>query len=285
MHDYPDIMKKDKICVMKFRQNTMNYHYHYYYEMVYILEGRIIHWLGDKKIEVQKGDYFIIDIKDMHRYEAYPNTECILINCLFFPEFIDSTLKYCRHFSLLIENYLIKFDESILKVNPTTYLFHDDTGEILELLMKINKESIAHKHGYTELMRCNLIEILITTMRKIIDDNKVVEKNGPTEYIIKYVGNNYMRKITLSEISRKLNYSLPYISIKFKEDTGFLFSEYLQKKRIDESCRLLANTKRKINDIAAAVGYEDVKFFTVIFKKYMHTTPAAFRRLQYNEDK
>ena len=246
MKNLNQALNDDRICVMRYNQSYMNFHKHTYYEMVYVAKGRIIHCLKDKKIEVKKGDYFIIDIDDNHGYIDIPGEKCEIYNCLFYPEFIDPTLKSRKKFSMLIESYLIKFDTSILKYNPTTYLFHDDDERIFSLIKNIEKESEMHKHGYTELMRCNLIEILVTTMRKI---------------------------------SSQLNYSLPYVSMKFKKDTGYLFSEYLQKKRVEESARLLANTSQKLSDISLSVGYDDVKFFTKIFKKYMNSTPTTFRNL------
>ncbi len=272
-------LEKNRIHVMHIEQESLEKHWHSYYEMVYISEGRILHHINSNTIEVKKGDFYIIDIKDAHSYEAIAGEPCYLYNVLFYPEFIDTTLKYCYHFSQLIESYLIKFDESILKYNPTKYLYHDDDGTILELIKKIEHEYYGQRHGCTELMRCNLIEILILTMRKIIDDEKYIKKNSITEYIIKYIEKNYTEKISLSDIALQLNYSLPYLSLRFKEDTGFLFSEYLQKKRIEESARLIANTTKKISDIASSVGYEDVKFFNKVFKKYMSSTPAAYRKI------
>lgn len=273
---------KNKMYTVRWKQGTLDYHSHSCYEMVYVVDGKIIHCLNDQRFEIKKGDYFIIDMDAKHGYISIPDEDCIIINCLFCPEFIDTTLKHCKKFSLLLENYLIKFDTSILKFNPTTYLFHDDTGEIFSMINNIERESDAQKYGCTELMRCYLIEILVTTMRKIIDDGKYIEKNSVTEYIIKYIDENYMEKIFLTDISSHLNYSIPYISMKFKDDTGFLFSEYLQKKRVDETARLIANTSRKISDISSSVGYDDVKFFTKIFKKYMNTTPSAFKKMHHD---
>ena len=272
-------LEQDRIHVMHIEQETLEKHWHNYYEMVYISEGRILHHINNNAVEVKKGDFYIIDINDAHSYESFAGEACYLYNVLFYPEFIDTTLKNCYHFSQLIENYLIKFDESILKYNPTKYLYHDDDGMILGLIKKIEKEYTEKKHGFVELMRCNLIEILILTMRKIIDDEKYIKKNSITEYIIKYIESGYNEKISLSDIAAQLNYSLPYLSLRFKEDTGFLFSEYLQKKRIEEGARMIANTEKKIGDIASSVGYDDVKFFNRIFKKYMNTTPAAYRKI------
>lgn len=179
----------------------------------------------------------------------------------------------------MIENYLIKFNISILKYNPTAYVFHDDDGSILSTLNRIYNESNASDYGYTEIMRCSFIDILVSTMRKIVDYNKVIEKNSPTEYIINTISENFNKNISLSQISKPLNYSLPYISSKFKADTGYSFTEYLQKYRIEHSMRLLSNSDMKIIDTAYSVGYSDINFFGILFKKYVNMTPSQFKKI------
>jgi YesN/AraC family two-component response regulator len=60
---------------------------------------------------------------------------------------------------------------------------------------------------------------------------------------------------------------------------GMSFNEYLQKKRIEQSCRLISNTEKKITEIAEIVGYRDVKFFNQIFKKHLKMTPREFKKI------
>ena len=88
-----------------------------------------------------------------------------------------------------------------------------------------------------------------------------------------------MKKITLTEISKNLNYSVPYLSKLFREKYGETFESYLQRTRVGEGCRLLANTDKKVIEIAECVGYGDLKFFSEVFKKYMRVSPREYRRL------
>ena len=269
---------RDRICVMDHYQDTTPYHSHEFFELVYIREGEISHHLDGKMIPVRAGDYFIIDINMKHKYTKINDKPSHIYNCLFYPEAIDRSMKHCDRFNNMIENYLIKFNISILKYNPTAYVFHDDDGRILSILDRIYNESNIEDYGYTEIIRCALIDILVSTMRKITDYNKTIEKNSPTEYIIKAISKNFNKNITLSEISKSLNYSLPYISSKFKANTGYSFTEYLQKYRIEHSLRLLSNSDMKIIDIAYSVGYNDINFFGELFKKYVNMTPSQFRK-------
>lgn len=281
MREHEYYLEKDGISIFEFIQGNIAYHSHTFYELAYIKNGKLFHYLNGEKYKVKQGDYFIIDTNCKHKYETINNKTAEIYNCLFHPEAIDITLKHCRNFSMLIENYLIKFKQSILNYNPTTYIFHDDDGSILRLLEKLKAESHNQTYGYPEMLRCTLIEILISTMRKIINAEKAAEIDNTTKHIIKFIEKNYNKKITLSDISASLNYSLPYISSKFKADTAYNFSEYLQKYRIEQSARLLANTNKTIAEIASLVGYEDIKFFGKLFKKYMYVTPSEFKKQQF----
>lgn len=270
-------IKEDKICVFEMLQETQCSHSHDFFELVYIREGEISHVIEGKKHHVKKGNYFIINTNDKHWYEAVSNIDCQIINCLFYPEFIDITMKYCKNFSQLIESYLIKFNQSILSFNPTMHLFYDSDGNIKFLIESIMREWENKKRGYTELARCYLIEIIINTMRKITDSEKELKDSNPTGFIKAYIEKNYNCNISLSEICAELNYSISYMSLKFKKDTGLLFTEYLQKYRVNQSCLLIAGTNKKISEIAEMVGYDDTKFFVSVFKKYMNMTPKDFR--------
>ena len=271
--------KRNQVYIEEIVQDTINYHSHDFFELAYIKEGEINHYLDGKEYHLKAGDYFIIDVKTRHTYSTLSDNPCRLYNCIFYPEAIDKCMKHCNNFNSLIENYLIKFNMSILKYNPTAYVFKDDDRHVLSLLDRIYKENNNQCYGFNEIMRCYLIDILISTMRKIVDYNKTISNDSPTEFIIKAISENFNKNITLSEITKDLNYSLPYISSKFKNDTGYSFTEYLQKHRIENSLHLLSNSNMKIIDVAYSVGYNDVNFFGYLFKKYMDITPSKFRKL------
>jgi len=52
----------------------------------------------------------------------------------------------------------------------------------------------------------------------------------------------------------------------------------LQRIRIEQSCRLLENSDLRVSEIAARVGYENVKFFNQVFKQTVKLTPREFRK-------
>jgi YesN/AraC family two-component response regulator len=58
------------------------------------------------------------------------------------------------------------------------------------------------------------------------------------------------------------------------------FSRYLQRIRVEQSCRLLENTDLRISEIAPKVGYDNVKFFNQIFKNTLGISPRQFRQMR-----
>jgi AraC family transcriptional regulator, L-rhamnose operon transcriptional activator RhaR len=269
----------EQINLMALEQRDSKLHKHDFLEMVYVTKGKALHRLNDSETIVEKGDYFIIDYGAYHKYSSINNIRFEIINVLFKPEMIDKTLMRCRSFQDLINHYLIRFSYKMLERIPTDFIFHDDDQSILNLIEKMQYEFGKKNSGYVEMMRCYLIEIIISTMRRISKNDAGKLYNDYSRYIIDCVEENYMKPITLTRISSKLNYSLPYISKKFKNDMGMSFNEYLQKKRIEQSCRLISNTEKKISEIAELVGYRDVKFFNHVFKKHLKMTPREFKKI------
>ena len=259
------------------------YHEHDFLELVYILEGKAEHTVNDTKMNIGRGDYFIIDYGTKHKYKRIGQGTFKIMNCMFSPMVIDPSLKNCRRFKELINHYLINFDTTLLNTNPTSHVYHDTNGDIFKLLNRMNREYAAKKIGYQEVMRGQFIELLINIIRNItIEDTDIFDSNI-VQYILKHVQKHYAEKISLQTIATKYNYSLNNASRIFKEKTGLSFQDYVQSVRIKESCRLLLNTTDTIPIIAQSVGYGDTKFFNQLFKRHLGVSPSEYRKSQRNQ--
>ncbi|MBP3360997.1 MAG: helix-turn-helix domain-containing protein [Clostridia bacterium] len=251
-------------------------HKHDFLELVYVTKGAAKHYVAENESIIRKGDYLVIDYGTSHSYKSIDDRGFEVINCLFLPDLIDRSLVHCRSFSELLNHYLIKMSVRNMYVNPSNYQFRDKDGKIYMLLRSMMDEYNQKAPGFTEMIRCQLIELFIITMRTVTRDSE--KTDDAIIYITDRVEKNYMNKITLTELSHELCYSTSYLSLKFKTATGMGFTEYLEKKRINEACRLLANTNKKISEIAFSVGYSDVNFFYRIFRKYAGASPLEMRK-------
>lgn len=272
-------LTRDKFFLTEHEGQTfVRLHDHSFLELTYMLRGSAEHTLDGMVTTVSAGDYFIVDYGSRHSYRAVSDGGYDNIDCLFLPELLDPVLKGTKSLRTLLEHYLLHFNPRALVQNPAHMVFHDGDGRILELIRRIGAESEKRDAGYTEIIRCYLVEILILTMRKLEGAQAAATGQDISAFLTEYVAEHYMEPLTLRDLATKLNYSLPYVSKKFKDDTGVSFVRFLQNYRVMEACRLLSSSRRSLSEITEMVGYRDVKFFSALLKRITGLTPADFRR-------
>lgn len=64
-----------------------------------------------------------------------------------------------------------------------------------------------------------------------------------------------------------------YLTKLFKLSTGKTLSEYLNYYRTQQSLKMLTGTEDTINAISEAVGYSDVRSYTMVFQKILPYDP------------
>ncbi len=99
-----------------------------------------------------------------------------------------------------------------------------------------------------------------------------------------YIELHYYDKITLEELAQMVYLSPTYLSRIFREETGVLFSTYLNQVRINKAKALLHHDDLRLTDIALGIGFEDQSYFTKVFKRMVGVTPLKYRaQLQHSE--
>lgn len=259
-------------------QRNVSMHDHSFLELTYILRGSAEHTLDGQTTTLREGDYLIVDYGSRHAYRSVESGGYDNLDCLFLPELLDPILKGTKSLRTLLEHYLLHFNMQALVQNPAHVVFHDETGRIRELLCRIEEEIKQWQAGYTELIRCYLIEILLFTMRQLDDAAAAATGQDFSAFLTAYVAEHYMEPLTLQSLADRLNYSLPYISKRFKEDVGVSFVRYLQNYRVMQGCRLLTSSRHSLAQITEMVGYHDVKFFSELVKRMTGLSPSDFRR-------
>lgn len=135
-------------------------------------------------------------------------------------------------------------------------------------------------------MKYDAMEACFERIRNLLDNkNPSEEFNSVTaasshdnlvKTVKEYVDKNY-RTASLEEAALLVHFSSSYLSSIFKSAAGISFSDYLLKVRMDKARQLLADDKRKLYDIADAVGYVNPKNLSRNFKDYYKITPQEYR--------
>ncbi len=97
--------------------------------------------------------------------------------------------------------------------------------------------------------------------------------------VASFIAHNYGANITLENIAPLFGYNSSYLGKMFSKRMGENFNSYLDKIRIEEAKRELLTEGVKVYTVAERVGYKNVDYFHVKFKKYTGVSPAEFRRM------
>jgi len=123
------------------------------------------------------------------------------------------------------------------------------------------------------------LSMMIGESLKLIIEQKEQEEAKPVRLAKQYIQENYMKPLSLEEVSGIVGFSPAYFSTLFKKVSGTNFIDYLTETRINKAKELLRDTNFTIADICERVGYSDIKHFTQSFKKSTGLKPSEYRKL------
>lgn len=116
-------------------------------------------------------------------------------------------------------------------------------------------------------------------VNKIFDSIKNGERgNDIVDNMVTYIHKHYEENINRNMLAKKVGFSPEYIGKIFKRKTGMGINEYINTIRIEKARNLLETTDYKIIDIALMVGYDNMPYFSSVFKKYVGVSPAEYKK-------
>ena len=86
------------------------------------------------------------------------------------------------------------------------------------------------------------------------------------------------RDLSLNLLAQEYGFNVAYLSTLLKKELGMSFQDFVFKERMELAKILLLSSQKKIYEVAQAVGYEDVNYFSSRFKQYVGLTPKAYRK-------
>ena len=125
-------------------------------------------------------------------------------------------------------------------------------------------------------------ELFVLVERTIFDFVDLMNPGHPanTKIVIQnaliYIEENYAQHLTLAKVAQHVYLSNSRFSTLFAEEMKESFSKYLTNKRIEKAKELMKNPYAKIYEISYAVGFQDARYFSAVFKKSTGLTPMEY---------
>jgi two-component system response regulator YesN len=111
-----------------------------------------------------------------------------------------------------------------------------------------------------------------------IDPYKLDWNDRRVARVQQFVTQDLRKRRSRDEAAQVANLEPAYFSKYFLKIVGVSFSTWAAQTRIEAAKQALMTTNIRINEVAAAVGYESVTTFERAFFRYAGTCPREYRR-------
>jgi len=159
-------------------------------------------------------------------------------------------------------------------------------GVVNYLLKPIQKSKLVE--AVEQALRIEEERGRVEVLEKLVDTRLMQAKTAakqyslPVQQAISYVEQHLQEPLGMREVANQIHLNPSYFSALFKEQTGFTFSEYITRSRLQKAKELLLQTRLSITDISEQIGYQTPKYFIKLFKDYEGISPNQYRK-QANE--
>jgi len=156
--------------------------------------------------------------------------------------------------------------------NPSVYEKNIFYKEYQELNNRQSMSTFTETHGI-------LLQLISRFLTPEIFENKDTG-HVPAKILsaISYIQLNLHRDLSVSYLAKRANLHTDYFSRLFYQHTGERPVRYIHEKRIERAQYLMVTTQMTYAEIATQTGFENVFYFSKIFKKITGMSPGNYKK-------
>lgn len=240
-----------------------NIHYHSFYELEFIIDGKGRYEINNSVFEIRRGALFLTPPADYHTYSLSENEKIRYYNVQFFPSLINDDVS-SRLYTCSLPIAL--------------YFSEEETVEIIRKLEELKRTFDRKSLLYGMEVR-NLIENLCIESLRWMEEKKNVNTEAPptVKAAIIYVKEHYREPITLDTAAEYVGLSSTYFSHRFTEVVGIGFSAYVRDIRLNAAANLIRSTQLTVKEICYKTGFTDPNYFSNAFRAHFGMSPKKYR--------
>lgn len=270
-------------CTLSRDEDETNYHCHDFIELVTILKGERLFYIDGVEYEAKEGDLLILNPGTYHksllgRHTAPASVECYI-------SFSDV------NFRNVPKGHMPLFSGENLHFSMPQKMKQD----LFKICQSISMEYGSCRTGRYFMVKAYLIQMICLILREQATPSsspdsegcvfKSINKKYVVDRIMSYLDLHYTEKVSLDKIAQNMYLSTFYVSKIFKSETGDTPINYLISLRMEKAKELLESAEASsVQNAAAKVGYEDVSYFSKLFKKYHGFSPSKCLTIKQQND-
>lgn len=253
---------------------------YHFIKLNYCMEGRCEILLKDDKYVYLENGILSIDTNEPKNSFVFPGSRYAGLELI-----IDMNELKCQPIQALLDCgiRLEKWAEDLKRVQGSYLaIVSKEWRALAEAVM----EKIKNAEGEIEDFRFYTLQLLYLTGKGSTAPlvKKFYLTKGQRAIVTKVeekICRNLKVHYTVEQLAAEYGISASSLKKYFEHVYGMTLSEYLRKKRMEHACRLLAETRNSVADIAAEAGYSNQGKFSSAFKRYTQKSPLEYRRETY----
>jgi AraC-like DNA-binding protein len=247
-------------------------HFHQFYEILILLDGKIGHIIEGDYYPVYKYDIVLLRPMLLHKteYPVGPPSRRLIIN---FSVPRGNTLL-----ETMILPVLSLFDAEL-----PIYRFPEDISLRLFGILNDIFRLKTHRPPTGDLLIHSKFMEFLCLLHEYAAQNLYVQDlthdsiTQKVYTITRYIHAHYAGKLSLKALSGRIYVSPYYLSHQFRRVTGFTLVNYIQMTRVRNAQQCLLGTNMKISEIIEYCGFTSFSQFNRVFHKFCRTSPSQFR--------
>ena len=249
-------------------------HTHDYVEVVYMCSGSTTHIVNGKTIRLNQGELLFLG-QSARQEICRAEENDIAVNLVVLPEFFKEALSTIGEEATPLRRFLL--DCLFGQNTGSGYLLFQVADDVpIQNLV----ENLIHSLVYDTPNRRKVSQMTMTLLfLQLLGHTDKLAWDSQEETILqvlRYVDGHYVDG-SLQEAAGMLHCDISSLSREIRRKTGKTYTELVQEKRLNQAAFLLRTTERKVEDIALAVGYENISYFHRIFRREYGLSPRQFR--------
>lgn len=250
---------------------------HSCWEFLYVDRGSVVVTAGADTYFMKAGELAFHCPNEFHAFHAVGEADIVVVSFV-----CESTaMHHLEKKVLLLHSKEKEHLKMLINESQQVYQFFDNVAPRIDMRKKETAP-----WGSDQLIKTYLEQLFIHICRR--DDNvefsqRAVSGNSAhglvfAQRIKDYLSENYTSKITLESLATEMGVSASQIKRTFREQIGKSMVNYITDLRISQAKRMIREGKFNFTQIAEAVGYDSIYYFSSLFKKHTGKTLSEYAR-------
>lgn len=240
-------------------------HVHDYWEFILVAAGNGQITIDSQHFNAGPGDMFVYPPGMEHIEESYINNKLTM-----------HVLSIINTSDLRFMSFWPIGDLEYIRISGT-WLNTAFSTIVKQMIQELKKKETAYQVRI-QALSFQFQSLLMKFAEKKTDDTIINNLYQHISRARSFIQANYHKNITLADIASNTFISTHYLSRLFKRYTGFSPMNYLMLLRIRNAQKLLRETELSITEVSRKVGYQDLQYFSSIYKQKTGQSPRDYRK-------